>query len=239
MARFQLHGLVADHVTLHTDAPTHELLRLDGMSALVSTLPATTEFDPSRPEDVAAWAMIHHAILVAYCAENAVLPMALGAAFSSKRAIVSALDTQQADHRRALEELGNLREFTIQLSSIPASSKGCDKAKFTPPTGRAFLRARQSARDNRQNVTASQKAYAAQILEKLYTCAEQITHRSKSERWLDCAGLFPKSQIPTLRQIARTCHTDARARGLDLVIAGPWPPYSYDLEARDARPAAP
>ena len=220
----QVHGLVPSGTPAQQTAPPHEILPCGPVSALISGIARPITPDDLSPDDVAHWAMQHNAILTAYCTEATVIPMALGAVFSGKPAIISALAAQMDAHVQNLYRLHDIQEYTVQLNIIGAPKAG----PVTADSGRAFLQLQRARRIGRENLHRDRHAFAQDVLSQLQTPAVQIeaSASSKPDRLFNCAVLLKKADVLYLQQMARNLHAPAKALGLDLVITGPWPPYS-------------
>ncbi|MEM9784957.1 MAG: GvpL/GvpF family gas vesicle protein [Pseudomonadota bacterium] len=229
MGLIQLHGLVPAQTKQKPEPASHRLLDCGALGALVSTLADRNDIENPSPEALVKWADAHNAILLAYCADGTVLPTAMGAVFSSERSLQQMLQNEAATHLRSLDRLRNIQEYTVQLHVLGPEPT----APVTAPTGRAFLDARRDQRNQRQNHKADQIALANELLCHLQECCLQVsgTTQRKHGRLVDSAVLVKKSHLERLRNLAQTFHNAAQSLDLDLVITGPWPPYSYDLTA--------
>ena len=231
MGLVQLHGLVPEGTPLQRDAPAHRLLPCDRMLALVSEFPDVGTFESLPPEDLADWALAHNAILSAYCGGSGVLPMRVGTVFSDDAAVRGEIAAGATTFATFLAAMQNLREYTVQLSMTQAGQP--ETVAEAARSGRAHLMARRQARDARVTWDRDRQALARDILAELDALATQVEPAGgpRPNRLLDCVALVACDRIDDLRRIARNHHDAAEALGLDLVIAGPWPPYSFDITA--------
>ncbi|PJI91430.1 gas vesicle protein GvpL/GvpF [Yoonia maricola] len=224
MQRFQLHGLVPAHTQPQPSAADHEILPCGPVSALISTIAHLDMDEELSPDVLATWAVKHNAILTAYCADTTVVPMAIGAVFSDRSAIAAELNADMDAHIAALRVLRDVQEFTVQLTGTDMPKPEAAPAA----SGRDFLHRQRGRRDRRHNLQRDRQAFAQDILHQLQTPTLQITPStcSKPNKLLNCIVLIAKSDITQLRHMARNMHDMALDLGLDLVITGPWPPYS-------------
>lgn len=229
MPLVHLHGLATAGAVPCRDAPTHQLLACGPITAITSAFPAATAFENQSPDELGAWALNHNALLLAYCSQTTVLPIALGAVFSSNAAIETEVGMKTADHLAALNALKGIKEFTLRLSVTTAPPP----ATTTPETGRDFLKARRLVRDKRQDLQHAQQRMARRTLYRLQDIALQIQPAAapRPERLLDCVALINEIDVPALHGISRDLLSDQTALGLKLGITGPWPPYSFDTTA--------
>ncbi|MCK0094097.1 GvpL/GvpF family gas vesicle protein [Yoonia sp. F2084L] len=229
MGLMQLHGLLPKFAQAQSGGPAHRLLTCGPVTALISSFPSLKKFENLTSDEVAAWAMHHHAVLLAYCANTPVLPMAVGAVFSSDAAIKREVMAEIDKHCQSLRALAQVKEYTVQLTLTEPPPITASE----PKGGRAFLQARRHQRDTRQQLHVSQRRMAHDILERLKTDALQVTSagNAKPDKLLNCAILVDIERVTNLQRMARTLDGPAKENGLDLVVAGPWPPYSFNPDA--------
>ncbi|MEL7178990.1 MAG: GvpL/GvpF family gas vesicle protein [Pseudomonadota bacterium] len=224
MQNLQLHGLVPSKAEYRKAAPPHELLRCGPISALISDMSHDHAADDMPPDALADWAMTHNAILTAYCADTTVVPMALGAVFSGKPAIIASLESQMDAHIAKLSALEGIQEFVVHLTTTPTRPP----AQESPTSGRHFLQIQRNRRDGRHSLQKQQLAFAQAVLNQLQTPCLQIAAAGtrKADKLLNCVVLIRQDDVFHLQDMARGLHQPAQDLGLDLVITGPWPPYS-------------
>ena len=224
MAFLQLHGLVPAGTTRQTSVPEHEILPCGQFSALISRLAPNASTTAPSPDELAAMAMQHNALLVAYCAETTVVPMAIGAVFSDISAVTAALEIDMDQHLRALNALHKTQEFTVHLRITQPQHI----ETRSPNSGRHYLQMQRQKRNERNSLNSDRQTLAHDIRSRLEPICTQIQRASaqNSDDMLNCVILARKSKIPELRALAHRFHDPAERLGLDFVITGPWPPYS-------------
>jgi len=222
-----LHGLVPSATPRSNSAPEHDLIYCARFLALVS--PAPPNLDNLPPTALADLALTHNALLVAYCTRSTVLPMRFGAAFSSTENLRRHLDQSAPRHVAALQTLARLDEYILRLQII-----GDPPAPTLPVgSGRDFLARGRSLRDQRLSLTERRRALARTALADL----EPISHQTeaagtpRSERLLDIAILLNKTRRDLLATLAARVAEQAPALGLELIVTGPWPAYSFHAHA--------
>lgn len=228
MTAVQLHGLMAGGVVEASNAPPHRLVGCAGLTAVISDVPDLTAFEVQTPEQVAAWALSHNAILSAYCAKEGLLPMQVGSIFSDDAAIRARIEMRKDPLLRAVDTLATLREYTLQLRVRDVSQS----VQVMCDTGRDHLRARRDARTRRSTLEADRHALARAILDQIDRLSFQMgpAGAPKPKRLLDCVLLIAVSDVGKLQAIAGDWDRAAQALGLELEIIGPWPAYSFDAE---------
>lgn len=225
MSFLKLHGLVPRRTRKARHGPIHDLVDCGAVFAIVSNYAGSNEFASLPPDAIAAWALEHNDILLGYCAHGPVLPMAVGAVFSDATAVRQGLDPDLDAYQAALDQLTDLREFTIQLRRTTAPQSAPDATA----DGKAFLRARQAKRDARKNLASKQRSFVQTLAEHAQGIAAQMTHPQTPhpEKAFECSVLMHISAIDDLRSLAQTQDIPATDIGFDLQISGPWPPYSF------------
>ncbi|MDX8348467.1 GvpL/GvpF family gas vesicle protein [Cognatiyoonia sp. IB215446] len=235
MTLLQLHGLVPSTSARNADAPAHRLFRCDSLGALVSGLCADFDFD--NPDDLESYAKLHHNILLAYCAQGPVLPMAIGSVFSSEHALSAALAQRQPEHLRALDAISKMGEYAVQV--VPKEQ--FVSSNHVPLTGREFLRARKVKRDERRDLKVRQIVFTRDLMAQLQKLSlKECPATAKPGRLLDQTILIGNDAVSKLRELATVSHQSACDLSLEFKVTGPWPPYSFDpsdvsvMESRSA-----
>lgn len=229
MALLNLHGVVPKGTRLNTSGPPHHLVECGAVTALVSEFPDAEAFESLPPEDVANWALAHNAILMGYCADVAVLPMRVGAVFSDEAAVRAEIEERSGSFSATLTALTGIHEYAVQLSVLPDTKASSDAAG----SGRDHLLQRRQDRDRRAAREQDRQALARAVLDQINALALQVEPAGapKPDRVLDCVVLLPRDRVPILQGMIRSLGEAATALDLDLVVTGPWPPYSFDITA--------
>lgn len=222
----QLHGLIEKNAPKKPAAPAHQRVAFDSFDALISPYTLATNTEDVAPDLLSAAALMHHRILLAYCGDHAVLPMRFGSVFSSRSALKAAMAEQAESSLAALRQLGDHREYAVQL--IIESGPAKQTAQQT--SGRAFLNQRQHLRDRRRDRAQSIRTFAQSLHAELDSLSAQPPHAGppKPERALDVHVLIPKSDAQRLRALASSVLPRATELGVSLSVTGPWPAYHFD-----------
>lgn len=223
MVAFLLHGLVPVGTSPRLSAATHDLIACTGFLAVTS--PAPDGLHDLPPDALAALALHHNAVLLAYCTDTAVLPMRFGTAFSSINALRHHLDPASAQHQAALQRVTRFQEYTLRLQIV--SDPPVQMAQVT--SGRDFLARGRAVRDHRLHLTERRRALAQNVLTDLRPITYQIeaVGSPKPERLLDIALLIDKPRRDELVTVAARIAGLTSALGLELTVTGPWPAYSF------------
>jgi len=234
----QLHGLVPVDTEIATGGPAHMLLPLGPFAAIVSEYPDDDPANSTEEATLTNWAMAHHTLLTCYTAKGDLLPMRPGAVFTGPTQLLATLDTQKPDLLEKFRQLKGLREYLIE-----AHLMAFDSAKSPDTqTGTAHLRARRAARNLRHNIGTARNDLLRNVAGRLDDIAMQVTPLGAchADRPFRRAVLVHDMQTAALRALAQDMDAPARDLGLDLVISGPWPAYSFnpDIGLSEARHAS-
>lgn len=225
MAEVLLHGLILPDTPRPANAPAHERLACDGMTALITSAPP--DLRNFGPDQMAEAALAHHALLQDYCQFGPVLPTRFGTLFSAPELVAEHLTKQSQDFRAALETLVSMKEYTVRLSVITHP----DLPKDPLPSGRAFLARGRDQKTARAAVAARRAALRQDLTAALQAIAFKIepAAASRPDRLMDLALLLPADSVPDLTALGPQFGAEAQALCLDLRITGPWPAYSFHL----------
>ena len=225
----QLHGIVEGNTTRHNAAPPHRLLSLPGFDIIASDYALDPDTSNVPPDELAQAAMAHHHILLAYCADHALLPMRFGTLFSNVHAMRIAMEERAAVYVDALEVLAEHREYTIELLNGAPEHRFPSKAE----SGRGFLLRSKQLRDKRRSLVTDRQAFARDLALRVAALTDHPLHQgsAKPDKILDVSLLIPHQSVQGLRAIADRATAQAADLGLTLLVRGPWPAYHFDIAA--------
>jgi hypothetical protein len=184
-------------------------------------------------------AVAHEAVVEAFIAADAVLPMKLFTLFTSDDSALAHLHGDRHRIESLVKRLGRHNEWGLRVVlDEPAPAAARSGARATPPrSGLAYL-----ARKGAQRVAARERAQRAQeavgrLYDRLAERSRVAKRRPASELpvqggplLLDAAFLVPRSRSRMFTAlVAREARALAR-EGYDLTLTGPWPPYSFVQE---------
>lgn len=225
MALF-LHGVAAPGPA--PEAPAHHVFAMGGFTALASLAPEASD----SPEEMAAIALRHNEILLAWSRVGPVLPLRFGTVFSGPGALQSHLAADCVRLERALAALGDAQEYVLRLKiqGDPVLLAPSPEANAAP--GRAFLARGRQTRDLRRDLGDQRMALARLLLTEAAPFARQVAQAGavRADRLLDAALLVDRAQAPALAELAQRHAEAARLLGLELGLSGPWPAYGYSPE---------
>lgn len=186
--------------------------------------------------------MHHQAVIEAAMQASAVLPARLGTLFSSPEALGHFLTVHQHTIAHFLSQTRNQDEWAVKglldrakagdwlLSRLSAAQPECSEA-----SGVRYLRQRRM----RAAATKELNQWVAQTLESLIDRLRQHStefhQRSVSapaepgtpQIVVNLAFLVPRDALGEFRRCVERANLEHREHGLELVLSGPWPPYSF------------
>ena len=106
----QVHGIIEKGAKHQETAPAHWLVSFHDFDALVSASPLCADTANVPHDLLAAAAMDHHRVLLAYCRDFALLPLRFGAVFSGQNALAGTMQRHREGYAEALRVLADQRE---------------------------------------------------------------------------------------------------------------------------------
>ena len=225
-----LAGVVPSGTPRPETAPEHHRIEhgaLIGLAFDVDDRPLPEAEDAER---TLAWADRQMRLLCAYVETADVLPVALGAAFSSTDAIAENLADRGAAFGTLLRPLIGHVELALHLGQCR------DSAPRRTPSGvggRRFLEARQKRRNARRDRAMALRSLVEGIDDALRTCASEVRHRdpTREDRIADWSVLVPRDRLTACARALETPASLARGEGAAVRLIGPLPAFSFCEEA--------
>jgi hypothetical protein len=239
-------------------APAHGVRLLDHgpLRAVVSWVPLAEfggEALKSNLEDL-AWlertARTHAAVLEHLQASGTVVPVRLCAIFDDESGVRTLLDQEQESFLEALECLCGHAEWSVKVvlstpedlrSAARQSSVAAQESAQGESVGRAYLSRKVLDRALRDEGRAMVEAAMDEIHARLRQEAEagvplpaqgrDLSGRA-GEMVLNAAYLVETSRVSAFQTTARELGERYQELGLDLDVAGPWPPYNFVIPQR-------
>lgn len=188
-------------------------------------------------------ARAHEDVLQAIAAVTDVLPFRFGTIYRSEDDVRALLDTQRAALTEALERVQGRLELGVKLwvdrGRVDASLSG--SSAEGPQTGRAYLEARRSAQQSKDEADALCLETAQTTFERLAVHAvEGVVNRPQpreltgrdSDMLLNAAFLVEAGDAALVDEVARI-DAELRDRGFSIEVTGPWPPHNFAAAAEE------
>ena len=184
------------------------------------------------PDDILELAILQNDILSAYAAEGDVLPIVLGAAFSSDKALLRHLAAQKGRLDHLAERLAGRAEFLVTVELEPETA-------IEPPRaakdGAGFLRARKRQRDDRTTLTHRRMTFAADVARKATHYSErEVSRRPSPGRLASLSLLVPRREARSLAREMSVLAPRGAELGVSLSMIGPCAPISFVGDEEDA-----
>ena len=174
-------------------------------------------------------AVAHDAVVMNMMKTGPVVPMRLFTIFASEARAAAEVRRAARQISRTLRRVAGRAEYGVRIS---AASGGARAAPSKPVrTGRSFLehkRDQLAARRRPASVAPEERARVFQRLAALSDAAQERPIPMDGARvWLDGAFLVALSDAPAFRREVRRLSRELLTDGHELVLTGPWPPYSF------------
>jgi hypothetical protein len=235
-----------------------ERMPLGAVTAVVSRLPAD-EYGAAtleaRLQDmgwVGAQGVAHERVVLWFVDHSEIVPARLFSLYGGVEALRSACAAGAADIAAQLDALAGRREWNlkvaydvVQLTAHAAEAspevRALDDEIEAAPPGRKYLLQRKRADVVKQQLRASARRVAADLLAQLRTHAEAASELPLAQQdeggtvVLNAALLVRREQEPALRAQADELTATAAGIGVIATFSGPWAPYRFlEMQSRDA-----
>jgi hypothetical protein len=185
-------------------------------------------------------AVSHEAMVEAFVAATAVLPMKLFTIFTSDD---RALEHVRNDRRRIevlLQRVSNHHEWGVRVAfdRLQTSSwvrrRGSRPGRTRNAAGADYLRSKKAYRDAAVQLAQQARRAVAELYARLADRSRSAKRRSASELpteggplLLDAAFLVPTRQTSQFRALIDRQRKTLEPQGYRVRLSGPWPPYSF------------
>ena len=190
---------------------------------------------------VGTCAVAHDALIMEVMKSGPVLPMRLFTMFESEERACAQARAAADQIARTLCRVANHAEYGVRIGATPAarraraSSTGSGQASASgqhrPARGRSFLEQKRDQIAARRRPPTLPPAERRRVFERLSALADDARERaipdSGSSVWLDGAFLVSLDSAPAFRREVQQLTDELQREGHDVVLTGPWPPYSF------------
>lgn len=176
-----------------------------------------------------ACAVAHDAVVMELMKAGPVVPMRLLTIFESEVRAIAEARRAAAQISSTLRRVAGRAEYGVRVSA--AARRDRPARTGSAPTGRSFLeQKREQLAARRRPVTIPAEA-RARVFERLAALAAAAHERpipvDGARVWLDGAFLVPLTRAAAFRREVQRLSRELHAEGHELVLTGPWPPYSF------------
>ena len=171
-----------------------------------------------RPRPSPEFVLAHERVIEAIMRHGDVLPMRFGAQLESEEGLATAVTERREELLRALERVRGRVELGLRV--IPRHAPDRPQHEHS---GRAYLLARVAEQRRADEATRELHAPLASL-----AAASVVRERPVPPAVLVAAYLVDKDRVVEFR--SRADELAARHEQLQVVVTGPWPPYSFSTE---------
>ena len=222
-------GLVPGASEAPDAAPVH--LRVacgNGLDAIMTTTTAVPETEPEV--EALRLAMLQASILSAYAVAGDVLPVALGAAFSDRNALVAHLRILSPQVEAERTALCGSAEYVVAI----------DKREPVPlpaglPEESSYLRRRQAERNARRSLDHDRQALVSRVLSALRLADARLAPPRKPGHasLVTVSALLRRTAAADVATALDALGPEASRLALGLRMIGPCAPFSFVSPARN------
>jgi hypothetical protein len=223
-----------------------ELIRRDGLAALVSAVPLS-EFDESGLREtledldkLEVLARAHERVLDDALEAGAVVPFRICTIYASAARVEEMLDREHEPLTAALRRLRGTAEWGVKAYAVAGAQGASGEAAGEPVSGADYLRRRRAAREAaegaRQAVDTAVDRVHACLRERAAAAVlsapqdRRLTGR-EAEMVLNGAYLVPDADAEDFRTLVAELAARHRSDGMQLELTGPWPAYHFSEAA--------
>ncbi|MBI4219827.1 MAG: GvpL/GvpF family gas vesicle protein [Chloroflexi bacterium] len=234
--------------------PSHPVFALkeDGLLAAVSFVPgekfqeATLNQITSSLSELTPYAVRHHEVVQSlFQAAPSIVPIALGAVYRSEENVRSMLRARKSEFAPLLRKLHGKQEWDLKVfrqsnllaRAVETKSKrlqtmSAEAARATP--GRSYLISKQREQAVDAEIESFVNTTFDAIVDRMRPHAEDlrverfpITDPEGSRLAFKASFLLDTSRAAEFRKEADAVAAEHAGNGLEIAVAGPWPPYSF------------
>ncbi|MEU1117974.1 MULTISPECIES: GvpL/GvpF family gas vesicle protein [unclassified Streptomyces] len=220
------------------------LIPVGALWAVVQDVPADTYSEESlhgrlsEPATLERCVRAHHAVVTAFAARGAAIPLPLATLFHSQERARTALLAHAPRFERGLARIAGRAEWAVKVNLLATSSPAPREPTPTPTpaTGRAYLtrlRARGQAREQRRE----RAVQAAELLDRAVLSladatvrrrphSAEVTGRDRAQI-MNAAYLVPEDRAAELLALVEQLRAAPEFRDSEVEVTGPWVPYSF------------
>ncbi|MET7360033.1 GvpL/GvpF family gas vesicle protein [Streptomyces sp. NPDC005562] len=224
------------------------LMPVGALWAVVQDVPADTYSEESlhgrlsEPVTLERCVRAHHAVVTAFAARGAAIPLPLATLFHSQERARTALLAHAPRFERGLARIAGRAEWAVKVNLLATSSPSPPEPTPkpaptpTPATGRAYLnrlRERGQAREQRRE----RAVQAAELLDRAVLSladatvrrrphSAEVTGRDRAQI-MNAAYLVPEDRAGELLSLVEQLRAAPEFQDSEVEVTGPWVPYSF------------
>lgn len=184
-------------------------------------------------------ALAHERVIEHAVGKKGGLPLKLFTLFNDDGRAVSFVSSKRRQLEPVLDRLEGCAEFGVRLTLDEVRARQVAEAQAgvataAPASGAAFLMRKKQVRDVSAELTRGAHAAASELFEELSGLARDARRRTEVEGLapgsrlvMDGVFLVPNEAAAKFKTRVKSVSKTLYARGYDLALTGPWPPYHF------------
>jgi hypothetical protein len=223
---------------IEDDSPV-QMAECGGWWLIFSEVPGWETLDLDTCVRTIEWlaprALRHEAVVEAAHERAAIVPARFATLFAGWPELLQWLDLNTASLSALLDRVDGCDEWgvRVEVEAGLAADRAVECAGLDQlPAGRRYLEQARIRRDAARFVEREAAAQSTRLIDRLRQSAKDLTSRSVRES----AFLVPRELRQTFPLLAEEFHRPDL--GLQFVVTGPWPPYSFVRSATPESPVA-
>ncbi|MEU1146221.1 GvpL/GvpF family gas vesicle protein [Streptomyces sp. NPDC005863] len=221
------------------------LMPVGALWSVVQDVPSDTYSEESlhgrlsEPATLERCVRAHHAVVTAFAARGAAIPLPLATLFHSQERARTALLAHAPRFERGLARIAGRAEWAVKVNLLATSAPAPEPTPAptpTPATGRAYLnrlRERGQAREQRRE----RAVQAAELLDRAVLSladatvrrrphSAEVTGRDRAQI-MNAAYLVPEDRAAELLALVEQLRAAPEFQDSEVEVTGPWVPYSF------------
>jgi hypothetical protein len=179
---------------------------------------------------VGACAVAHDALIMHVMKTGPVLPMRLFTIFEDEARACAQAKAAAKKVTRTLRRVAGHAEYGVRIATSQRARQTSARPG-QPATGRSFLEQKRDQLAARRVAHVVPLEERQRVFQRLAAAADEARERPipeiGSSVWLDGAFLVPLRKAPAFRREVQRLAGELQAEGHEVVLTGPWPPYSF------------
>ncbi len=190
---------------------------------------------------VSRCAVAHEAVVEHVARTGPVIPMKIFTLFADDARALDHLRAIRTGVERVFERVAGREEWSVRVwfDEARARKARAGPVHAGPPaaSGTEFLLAKKRQQEAVRELRQESRAEIDRVFEELAVGADDARRRTPvpgdepARLLLDAVFLVPARQVPALRARVRRLTARLGARGYEVRLSGPWPPYNFVSEA--------
>jgi len=178
-------------------------------------------------------AIAHEAVVESFIDAPALLPMKLFTIFNNDGRALEHLRRDRSRIARLLKRVGGHHEWGVRVVMDPGYRPTVKRHTAVGAPGVAYLALKKAQRDHASELVQRARTTVADLYDRLQAFASASRRRAATEPaqggplLLDAAFLVPRSRSGRFLALVGRQSKALAAHGYQLVLSGPWPPYTF------------